>query len=95
MKKYILNIGSDNPQIHPKKICHKCYSAMSTAIKRKSTISTSPFSNWTQHTEKYEICERVQPHQKGVVVKRMLKVKAAQKGRPKNNVKDSTWTQIF
>ena len=25
----------------------------------------------------------------------MLKVKAAQKGRPKNDVKDSTWIQSF
>ena len=30
---------------------------MSTAIKRQSTISTSPFNNWTQHAEKCEICE--------------------------------------
>ena len=26
---------------------------------------------------------------------KMLKVKAARKGRPKNDVKDSTWTQSF
>ena len=25
----------------------------------------------------------------------MLKVKAGQKGRPKNDVKDSTWIQVF
>ena len=56
-KIYLININSDNPQIHPKKICHKCYSVMSTAIKRQSTISTSPFNNWTQHAEKCEICE--------------------------------------
>ena len=50
---------------------------MSTAIKRKSTISTSPINNWTQHAEKYEICERVQLLQKGIIGKRMLKVKGA------------------
>ena len=64
---------------------------MSTTIKRQSTISTSPFNNWTRHAEKCEICERVQLLQKGIIGKRMLKVKAAQKGRPKNGAKDSTW----
>ena len=34
---------------------------------------------------------RVQLLQKGIIGKRMLKVKAAQKGRPKNGAKDSTW----
>ena len=38
---------------------------------------------------------RVQLLQKGIIGKRMLKVKAAQKGRPKNDVKDSTWIQSF
>ena len=94
-KMYFININSDNPLLHPKKICQKCYSAMSTAIKRKGTTSTSPFNNWTQHTEKCEICQRVQLLQKGIIGKRMLKVKAARKGRPKNDAKDSTWTQSF
>ena len=44
---------------------------------------------------KCEICERVQILQKGIIGKRMLKVKAAQKGRPKNDAKDSTWIQSF
>ena len=78
-----------------KKICRKCYSVMSTPIKRQSTISTSPFNNWTRHAEKCEICERVQLLWKGIIGKRMLKVKAARKGRPKTDVKDSTWTQSF
>ena len=68
---------------------------MSTAIKREGTISTSPINNWTQHTEKCEICERVELLQKGIIGKRMLKVKATRKGRPKNDTKDSTWTQSF
>ena len=68
---------------------------MSTTIKRKSTISTSPFNNWTRHAEKREICKIVQILQKGIIGKRMLKVKAAQKGRPKNDVKHSTWIQSF
>ena len=38
---------------------------------------------------------RVRLLQKGIIGKRMLKVKAAQKGRPKNDVKDSTWIQSF
>ena len=39
--------------------------------------------------------ERVQLLQKKIIGKRMLKVKAARKGRPKDNVKDSTWIQSF
>ena len=66
---------------------------MSTTIKRLSTISISLFNNWTRHAEKCEICNRVQILQKGIIGKRMLKVKAAQKGRPKNDVKRSTWIQ--
>ena len=56
---------------------------MSATIKKQSTISTSPFNNWSQHAEKCEICERVQKLQKGVIGKRMLKVIAAKKDRPK------------
>ena len=44
---------------------------------------------------KCEICERVQILQKGIIGKRMLKIKAAQNGRPKNDVKHSTWIQSF
>ena len=68
---------------------------MSTTIKRQSTISTSPLSNWTQHAEKCEICKRLQILQKGIIGKRMLKVKATRKDRPKNDVKHSTWIQSF
>ena len=68
---------------------------MSTTIKKQSTLSTSPFTNWTRHAEICKICERVQILQKGIISKRMLKVKAAQKGRPKNDVKHSTWIQSF
>ena len=68
---------------------------MPTIIKRKSTISISPFNHWTGHAEKCEIWERAQLLQKGIIGKRMLKVKAAWKGRPKNDIKDSTWTQFF
>ena len=66
---------------------------MSTAIKRQSTISTSPFSNWTGHADKCEISERVQLLLKEIISKIMLKVTAARKGRSKNDIKDSTWTQ--
>ena len=38
---------------------------------------------------------RVQLLQKGIIGKRMLKVQAGQKGRPKNDVKDSTRIQSF
>ena len=37
----------------------------------------------------------VQLLQKGIISKRMFKVKAGQKSRPKNDVKDSTWIQSF
>ena len=30
---------------------------MSTTIKRQSTISISPFNNWTRHAKKCETCE--------------------------------------
>ena len=68
---------------------------MSTTIKRQSTISTLPFNNWIRHAEKCEICERVQILQKGIIGKRMLKVKAAQKDIPKNDVKHSICSQSF
>ena len=94
-KIYFININSDIPQMHHKKDSHKCYSAMPTAIKRQSTISTSPFTNWTPHAQKCEISEGVEILQKAITRKRILKVKAARKSRPKNDGKDSTWTQSF
>ena len=41
---YFININNDNPQIHPQKISNKCYSVISTGIKRQNTISISPFN---------------------------------------------------
>ena len=38
---------------------------------------------------------RVQLLQKGIIGKRMLKVKTVWKDKPKNDVKDSTWIQSF
>ena len=74
-KIYSININSDNPHIHPINVCHNCYYAMSTAIKREGTISTSPFNNWTQHTGKCEICEREFNHsKKGLLSKECLKL---------------------
>ena len=64
-----------------------------TTTKRQSTINTTPFNNWTQHAGKCETCERFQLLQKGIIGKWTLKLKAGQKGRPKNDVKDSTWIQ--
>ena len=80
------------------KICHKCYSAVPSAIKRESTISTSSFTNCTRHTEKCEIWEKfvkMPTTPRKDYCKRILKVRAAWKGRPENDVKDSTWTQSF
>ena len=68
-------------------------SVISTTTKRKSNISTTPSNNWTRHAEKCEICDRDQLLQKELIGKLILKVKAGQKGRPKNDVKDSTWIQ--
>ena len=68
---------------------------MSTALERQSTRSTSPLNNWTRHAEKCKIYERVQLLQKRIIGKRMLKVKAVQKDRPRNDVEDSTWIQGF
>ena len=68
---------------------------MSATIKGRSTISISPFNNWIRHAEKCEICGRVQMLQKDIISKKMLKVKGAQKGRPKSYVKRSAWIQFF
>ena len=45
---FLIHIKNDNPPLHPHKICHKCYCVMSAAIKRKSTITTTAFKNWTE-----------------------------------------------
>ena len=55
---YFVTINSDDLQILPKKICRKCYSAISNFIERKSTISTSPFNNWARYAEISETCVR-------------------------------------
>ena len=68
---------------------------MPTTSKKQSIISTSTFKSWIRQAEKFEICKRGQILQKEIIGKKMLKVKAAQKGRPKNDVKHSTWIQSF
>ena len=46
-----------------------------------------------QQLDSREICERIQLRQKGIIDKKMLKVKSAWKARPKNDVKGFTPTQ--
>ena len=54
---FLINTKNDNPSLHPDKICQKCYCVMSAAIKRKSTITTAAFKNWTEHSVQYcHIC---------------------------------------
>ena len=65
---FLINTKNDNPSLHPDKICQKCYCVMSAAIKRKSTITTTAFKNWTKHSVQLcHICDRIQLFQNGVL----------------------------
>ena len=69
---------------------------MSAAIKRKSTITTTAFKNWTEHSVQLcHICDRIQLFQKGVLGTRKFGFKKKSNGRPKAETKDSLWSQSF
>ena len=87
---------NDNPSLHPDKICQKCYCVMSAAIKRKSTITTAAFKNWTEHSVQHcHICDRIQLFQKGVLGTKKFGSKIKSNGRRKAETKDSFWSQSF
>ena len=69
---------------------------MTAAIKRKSTITTAAFKNWTEHSvQQCHICDRIRLFQKGVLGTRKFGSKKISKGRPKAETKDSFWSQSF
>ena len=69
---------------------------MSVAIKRKSTITTAAFKNWTERSVQHcHICDRIQLFQTGILGTRKFGSKKISKGRPKAETKDSFWSQSF
>ena len=89
---FLINTKNNNPSLHPDKICQNFYCVTSAAIKRKSTITTAGFKNWTEHSVQHcHICDRIQLFQKEVLVTQ----KVGSKRKAKADSKDSFWSQIF
>ena len=56
----LINTKNNNLSLHPRKNCQKCHCVMSATIKRKSTLTTSAFKNWTEHSVQHcHICEGI------------------------------------
>ena len=69
---------------------------MSTAIKKKSTITTAAFKNWTEHSfHQCHNCDRIRLLQKGVLGTRKFGSKNKSTGRQKTELKESFWSQSF
>ena len=67
---------------------------MFAAIKRKSTIITAAFENWTEHSvQQCRICDRIRLFQKWVLGTRKFGSKKKSKCRPKAETKDFFWSQ--
>ena len=100
---FLINVKNDNPSLHPEKIWQKCYCIMaaaikrkSTAIKRKSTMTTAAFKNWAEHNvQQCHICDRIRLFQRGVLGTRKFGSKKKSKDRPKAETKDSFLSQRF
>ena len=61
---------------------------MSTAIKRKSAITTAAFKNWTEHSfHQCHKCDRIRLLQKGVLGTQKFGSKTKSTGRPKTELK--------
>ena len=81
---YLVDFSSDNPEIHPPHICHRCYSTM-TNIELRQTTTQIKAMQWYHHTEgncttcnnKYKLC------------KGGRKPKKQKSGRPK----EETWSR--
>ena len=93
---FLINIKNDNPSLHPNKICQKCYCIMIAAVKRKSAITTAAFKIWTEHcVQQCHVCDRIRLFQKGVLGTLKFGSKKKNKGRPKEEKKDSFSSQRF
>ena len=56
----LINTKNNNPSLHPGKNCQKCHCVLSATIKRKSTLTTAAFKNWTEHSVQHcHICEGI------------------------------------
>ena len=65
-----IDVSKEKEDIHPPKICLKCYSKLKNAEKRKTTFKHE-LHVWKEHHSNCSVCERVNVKQKG--------------GRPKKN----------
>ena len=63
---FLIKTKNDNLSLHPGKIYNKCYCVMTTAMRKKSTITTAAFKIWTEHSVQHcHICGRIQLPQRG------------------------------
>ena len=85
-KAFLVYLDRDDPNIHPKHICHPCYSTMTNVEARQTTTQIKPLS-WEAHMEiDCVTCQKMQQLRKGGG-----KFKKKKIGRPSKKL----WSRII
>ena len=87
-----INKKNGNLPLHPGKIYLKCYCVMTAAIKRKSTITTAAFKNWTEHSVQLSHLQQNSTFPKRCSCNPKIWF---QEKKAKAKTKDSFWSQRF
>ena len=59
---------ADIENVHPKKMCHKCYCTINNANSSKTKTSLAIFVNWLPHEKICITCQMAEEVQKGQLV---------------------------
>ena len=80
---FFLPVKNDNTDIHPQKICQKCYSTLTN----RATTSNITIKEWTPHSDNCLTCASVEKNKKGG-----RPTKKRRPGRP-NSSNTYIWTR--
>ena len=72
---FYININIDGISLDPEYMCQKCYSLVTSSMKRKTTIKLTPFSECDPHSTNCQIYNKVKLLQKWIIGTQKLKTK--------------------
>ena len=91
---FYININIDGISLDPEYMCQKCYSLVTSSMKRKTTIKLTPFSECDPHSTNCQIYNKVKLLQKWIIGTQKLKTQKIPLGKTKANTNICTQSAL-
>ncbi|XP_065641217.1 uncharacterized protein LOC124812048 isoform X1 [Hydra vulgaris] len=89
-KVFHVMLSDEQENVHPNKICHKCYNTINNVIKRMTSTTLHLSINWKPHCDECFCCQQVEKLCKGLNVAKLLKQNKKLIGRP--GIGEKVWS---